>query len=184
MQFGYAESVDFVQGTRPHVVNDRIVHTRRAIPKHLIKKPEAKHVSKLLYIGPPEQRPTSRRGLNEEVSDQDLKQYFLHFGKVVRVKQLKREGKKRGIGLIEFTDNDAVDKAMIVRNHFIKGAEVVASKPIKKENLIDEWKSKNQSTEDEQKIRMNQVKEIELSILKNSSTDTEMGNLELLTHQL
>ena len=72
-----AEAVDAIQSSRPHTLLDREVDTRRAVPRELAGNPESELRSKKLYItglrGP-------KSGLNENISDADLREYFGQFG--------------------------------------------------------------------------------------------------------
>ena len=123
-----------------------MLKTKRATPKHLVRKRDAKVTSRVLFIGPPSR---SKTGLNEDITDEDLEEYFHQFGRVVRVKQLKRNGKKRGFGIIEFTDEDAVDKAVIIRHHLIKEIRLEASKPKLALKVIDRKRPEKEEMSDD-----------------------------------
>ena len=119
--FTAVATADEVQRTRPHTLMDLVVNTKCVVPKEWRGSPEAEMRSKKLYIaglhGP-------KSGLNEDTSDSDLEEYFGKYGKVVGVSQ-KRErgsGKKKGFGYIEFSDEDPVDRAVLVEIYNIKTA--------------------------------------------------------------
>ena len=83
--------------------------------------PEAEMRSKKLYItsihGP-------KLGLNKDTSDSDLEEYFGKYSKVVGVSQEREmgSGNKKGSGYIEFSDEDPVDRAVLVGVQNIKTA--------------------------------------------------------------
>jgi len=145
--FQSAKTVDQIQQSRPHVMKGRKLDTKRQTPKHLVGQPESKVSSTKIHIGPPEIRDRGQTGLSEEISDEDLIEYFGQFGKVVTVQQKRYEnnGKKRGYGYVEFTDEDAVEKAVLVRIHIIKNKEIEAKKCLTKQqmNEINEIKNKS-----------------------------------------
>eukprot|EP00090_Calanus_glacialis_P013056 TRINITY_DN21669_c0_g1_i2.p1 TRINITY_DN21669_c0_g1~~TRINITY_DN21669_c0_g1_i2.p1 ORF type:complete len:1156 (-),score=367.81 TRINITY_DN21669_c0_g1_i2:274-3741(-) len=140
-------SVDEVQQTRPHVMKGRKLETKRATPKHLVGKPESQVSTTKIFIGPPEVRAKGHSGLSEEITDEDLTEYFGQFGNLVKVQQMRWEdsGKKRGYGYVEFTDEDSVDKAVLVRSHFIRGREIEAKKALTRQQMKDIEEVKNNS---------------------------------------
>jgi len=142
-----AASVDAVQQSRPHVVKGRKLETKRATPKQLVGKPESSITSTKIFIGPPEIRSKGHSGLSEEISDEDLTEYFEQFGSLVKVQQMRWEdsGKKRGYGYVEFIDTDSVDKVVLVRTHVIKGREIEAKKALTRQQMKDIEEMKNKS---------------------------------------
>jgi len=143
--FQSATSVDQVQQARPHIMKGRKLETKRATPKHLVGKPESQVSTTKIFIGPPEVRGKGHSGLSEEISDEDLETYFGQFGTIVKVQQMRWDdsGKKRGYGYVEFTEEDAVDKAVLVRNHVIKDREIEAKKSLTKQQMKDIQDIKN-----------------------------------------
>jgi len=145
--FQSAKTVDQVQQSRPHVIKGRKLETKRATPKHLVGKPESQVSTTKIFIGPPEVRSKGHSGLTEEISDEDLTEYFGQFGTLVKVQQMRWEdsGKKRGYGYVEFTDEDAVDKAVLVRTHIIKDREIESKKALTRQQMNDIEEMKNKS---------------------------------------
>jgi len=70
-----------------------------------------------VFIGPPSgQRENSGKqpyGLNDDISDDDLRSFFMHFGTVAEIRQHRWEdsGRKKGFGYIEFQDEENADAA-------------------------------------------------------------------------
>ena len=146
-----AESVDAVQAGRPHTLLGREVDTRRAVPKELQGNPESELRSKKLYVtgmrGP-------KSGLNDDISDADLQEYFGQFGTVLNVSQKlhsaaapqvdpSKIGKKTGFGYIEFDDEDPVDKLVLIGVIHFKGAVLEARRGLSREQQ-EEVKMKQQ----------------------------------------
>ena len=91
--FAMAAQLDECQASRPHKVGDKTLETKRATPRNHSGKPEAQMSVKKIFIG----------GLSDEISDDDLRDYFSQFGIVESVEQMKWNdtGKKRGFGFVE-----------------------------------------------------------------------------------
>ena len=91
--FAMAAQLDECQSNRPHRLGDKSLETKRATPRRDSGKPEAQMSVKKIFIG----------GLSDEISDDDLRDYFSQFGVVDSVEQLKWNdtGKKRGFGFVE-----------------------------------------------------------------------------------
>jgi len=81
-----------------------------------------------IFIGPCQQGGRYHRGLNEDISDRDIMDYFTKFGTVVKVKQLRwRDSNlKRGYGFVEFQDASAANNALKTRKHTIKSSKLEA----------------------------------------------------------
>jgi len=122
--FEKSESVDKCQADRPHELDKKTVDLKRATPKTDSKNPESQVSVKKLYIGK----------LNDEISDDDLKEYFGQFGEIRSVDQLKwnETGKKRGFGFIEFNDTDPVDKIVLLGNHSVNDIKLEVKKALSK----------------------------------------------------
>jgi len=121
------EQVDECQSNRPHTIDGTKVETKRASPRDDQSPGSGQTVSKI-FLG----------GLKDGVSDENLKEYFGEFGKVVQVEQMtdKATGRKRGFGFIEFDDYDPVDKLMIRgSHHMVNGYKIDVKKAISKNDM-------------------------------------------------
>ena len=133
--FTSSSGVDSVQLKRPHQLNGQKLDTKRNLPKTDYGHEDAR-VTKI-YIGAPEDEKGTggNYGLNDETTDEVLTNYFEQFGKVTRVDQLvwRDSGRKRGYGYVEFEDEDAVDKVVLIGIHNISGVKLEACKAIEKQ---------------------------------------------------
>merc|ERR1719283_228343 len=138
LTFKYASGIDAVQRARPHKVDDRLVDTKRSTPKEFAGIPDMEARSKKLYISGARsygEEAVGHSGLTGSITDDDLEKYFSQFGTVTSIDQKvwPDTGKKRGYGYIEFDDEDAVDKIVLLGIHIIGGARMEARKGLSKE---------------------------------------------------
>ncbi|XP_037949476.1 ribonucleoprotein RB97D-like [Teleopsis dalmanni] len=119
--------VDKAQAARPHVIDGKTVDSKRALPRPELGKPENSTSIKKIFVG----------GLKEYHDEQALTEHFSQFGNVISVKVLtdKATGRKRGFAFVEFDDYDAVDKAVLHKNHTIKYVLVDVKKSVYKQEL-------------------------------------------------
>ncbi len=105
--------LDACQSDRPHRVDGVRVDTRRAIPKVEMDNCEGSLVTNRLFVGE----------LKREVEDEDLREYFGRYGRVLKVELIRcrRTGRKRGFGYVQFEDYDIVDKIICSGDHLILG---------------------------------------------------------------
>ncbi|XP_020811261.1 ribonucleoprotein RB97D [Drosophila serrata] len=114
--------VDKAQENRPHVIDGKTVEAKRALPRPERESRETNISVKKLFVG----------GLKDNHDEECLREYFVQFGRVVSVKLLtdKTTGKRRGFAFVEFDDYDAVDKAILQKQHSIKYVHVDVKKSI------------------------------------------------------
>lgn len=122
----YSQStmLDEAQANRPHVIDGRTVEPKRAIPRNA--SDNSGSVKKLFVAG-----------LKDEVTEDEMREYFSQFGTVVNVVLVteKETGKKRGFGFVEYDDYDPVDKACIINSHMLSGKKVDVKKAIGKTEM-------------------------------------------------
>ncbi|XP_017082893.1 ribonucleoprotein RB97D isoform X2 [Drosophila eugracilis] len=114
--------VDRAQENRPHIIDGKTVEAKRALPRPERESRETNISVKKLFVG----------GLKDNHDEDCLREYFVQFGNVISVKLLtdKTTGKRRGFAFIEFDDYDAVDKAILQKQHSIKYVHVDVKKSI------------------------------------------------------
>ena len=172
-------SVDLVQQTRPHVMDERMLVTERARPRHLLGSTKSKVTTTKLFIGPPRKIEKVHCGLSENISDRDLAQHFSKFGRIVKTHQFRwrDSGKKKGCGIIEFTDSDSVDKAVLIQKHFVKGIELEAKKALTKSQMNECERLENERDNfDEQDL----LQDIEMFI-KSKEKDSADDDIDVET---
>jgi len=139
MTFKHASGIDAVQRARPHKVDDRLVDTKRSTPKEFAGIPDMDCRSKKLYVcgarSYGQEATGGHSGLTDDVTDNDLETYFNQYGTCTSIDQKvwPDSGKKRGYGYIEFDDEDAVDKIVLVGIHIIGNCRLEARKGLSKE---------------------------------------------------
>ncbi|XP_065569965.1 heterogeneous nuclear ribonucleoprotein A1, A2/B1 homolog [Artemia franciscana] len=106
--------VDAAQDDRPHKIDGREVEAKRIDPRKLIDKPEAGDTVKKVFIG----------GLNKDVEDKDLRDYFEKYGTITDAAVGKTDISGIYCGFVEFDDYDPVDKIILEGNHYLKNREV------------------------------------------------------------
>lgn len=115
------------KNARPHIIDGKTVDSKRALPRPESGKGEAGSSVKKIFVG----------GLKENHDENNLTEHFSQFGNVVSVKILtdKNTGRKRGFAFVEFDDYDAVDKAVLHKNHTINFVLVDVKKSMYKQEL-------------------------------------------------
>ena len=122
-----AEEADAAMAARPHVVDGKNVEVKRAVAREDADDPVINAKVKKIFVG----------GLKDDIEDEHLTEYFTQFGEVQKAEVIseKETGKKRGFGFVHFTDDDAADKAALLKFHTINGHRVEVKKALTKQEM-------------------------------------------------
>jgi len=126
------DAVDSAMDARPHVLGGKTIEAHRCAPPEYAKKVESKHSCNDLYLG----------DVKPEVTVEDLKTHFSHYGTVTEVSIPKKDGGDlRGFAVVKFDDYDPVDVCAFRKVHYINKNRLFASKYIDKKTMNDlRWK--------------------------------------------
>jgi len=124
--FDTVESVDAAQAARPHIIDDKQVDSKRAIPKE-DTAPESRVACNKIFVG----------GIRRDIDENQLKDYFSQYGGVTECLLVKDKatGQSRGFGFVTFDDTDTVDKVIVARPHTINDSRADVKKAIPKEEM-------------------------------------------------
>jgi heterogeneous nuclear ribonucleoprotein A1/A3 len=124
--FESVESVDAAQAARPHIIDDKQVDSKRAIPKE-DTAPESRVACNKIFVG----------GIRRDINEDQLKEYFSQYGGVTECLLVKDKatGLSRGFGFVTFDDTDTVDKVIVARPHTILDSKADVKKAIPKEEM-------------------------------------------------
>ncbi|XP_034037894.1 heterogeneous nuclear ribonucleoprotein A0-like [Thalassophryne amazonica] len=122
------DEADACVAAKPHIIDGNMVEVKRAVAREDANKPEALAKVKKVFVG----------GLKDDIEEEHLKQHFGQFGQIEKAEVIseKNTGKKRGFGFIHFCDNDAADKAVVVKFHTVNGHKVEVKKALTKQELM------------------------------------------------
>ena len=104
LTFEEPAAVDKVMTTRPHMIDDRDVEPKRAIPreKQTGRTGGMAGQIKKVFVG----------GIKDSIDEDELRSHFSYYGTVESIELVRdRETqRKRGFAFVGFTDCDTVDK--------------------------------------------------------------------------
>lgn len=122
------DSLNEAQANRPHVIDNKEVESKRATPREDANRPEARMSIKKVFVG----------GLKEEVTEDQLRDYFSGYGNVTTVDCIvnKETGRKRGFAFVTFDDYDPVDKICLEKDHQISGKRCDVRKALDKKDMM------------------------------------------------
>ncbi|KAK0407305.1 hypothetical protein QR680_019127 [Steinernema hermaphroditum] len=140
VSYSKQSEVDLAMTNRPHVIDNKTVDPKRAVPREQSQRSEANISSKRLYVS----------GVREEHTEEMFVNHFSKYGTVLKAEIImdKNTGKPRGFAFITFDDYDAVDKCVLHKSHMISNYRCDVKKALSKEEM-----SKAQQSERERMDR-------------------------------
>merc|ERR1711928_38005 len=109
--FEDASPIEAVQSKRPHIVDDKTIDTKRAMPREQLDKGSASE--KKCFIG----------GLPKDVTEDSLKEYCETFGATESI-YINRKGDKSDYAFVTFVDHDHCDKIILAQDHLFNGQPI------------------------------------------------------------
>lgn len=133
-----SDMVDTAQANRPHIIDERTVETKRAMPRDEANSAESHMTVKKLFVG----------ALKKEVLADDLRDYFGQFGNIVECEVItwRETGESRGFGFVTFDDYDPVDKVLLHKPHYLDNKRCEVKKALSKEEARSLKAKENMST--------------------------------------
>uniref|UniRef100_A0A5S6QRM3 RRM domain-containing protein n=1 Tax=Trichuris muris TaxID=70415 RepID=A0A5S6QRM3_TRIMR len=118
--FSSAEMVNTAMRSRPHRIDGKTVHPKRALPKEVLESPAGPIATTKIFV----------RGVTYNHDTEVLERYFSQFGDVTEVIIMvdSGSGKRRGFANVTFDDYDAVDQVAIQKFHAIAGTNCAVYK--------------------------------------------------------
>ncbi|CAI4232001.1 unnamed protein product [Auanema sp. JU1783] len=140
--FAAKSMVDAAMSARPHVIDNKTVDPKRAVPKDDKNRNESNISTKRLYVS----------GVREDHTEDMFKEYFTKFGNVEKAEIIldKVTSKPRGFGFVTFNDYDPVDQCVLQRSHMINGFRCDVKKGLSKEEMN---KAQNQRDRSDRMVR-------------------------------
>jgi len=129
--YRHGDALEKAMSHRPHVIDEKRVDPKRAIPKEMGKdsgKMDAYMSVRKIFVGGIRDKP---------ITEDDLRAYFSQYGDIKDcvIMTDKTTQKSRGFAFVVFDDYDSVDKIVIQRFHIINGVNVEVKKAIPKEDV-------------------------------------------------
>jgi len=135
--FDAAEPLDAVQNARPHTVLNKVVDTRRAMPRDQVLQKEDNNkdssAAKKVFVG----------GINKDTTDDQFRDYCSAYGPVESI-FVQRKG-ERHYGFCTFEDFDSADKMILHKEHQLNGSTLQVKKAMPKSKLNASNNSMNNS---------------------------------------
>uniref|UniRef100_A0AC34GVJ2 RRM domain-containing protein n=1 Tax=Panagrolaimus sp. ES5 TaxID=591445 RepID=A0AC34GVJ2_9BILA len=125
--FTSMDEIDKAMNARPHVIHDKTIDPKRAVPREASQKNEANMSTKRLYVS----------GVRDDHTEKDFEDYFSKYGGIEKVEIIKDKstGKYRGFAFISFDDYDPVDKCCLERQHMILNHRCDVKKALSREEI-------------------------------------------------
>uniref|UniRef100_A0A914XJV9 Peroxisomal multifunctional enzyme type 2 n=1 Tax=Plectus sambesii TaxID=2011161 RepID=A0A914XJV9_9BILA len=120
--FAEPEHADRAIAAKPHVIDNRTIDAKRAIPREVsASNPEMKVQTTRLFVP----------GVRDEHTEENLQAYFEKYGKVKSV-VIRRD---KLCAFVDFEDADPVTKCALERAHYIEGHRCDVKKALSRDEL-------------------------------------------------
>ncbi|XP_070137998.1 ribonucleoprotein RB97D isoform X1 [Drosophila bipectinata] len=128
------KSVENVQRAQPHIIDNKTVETKRALPRQDFVKIGGGATNIAAGMGGVKSNKIFLGGLKDCHDENSIREYFSQFGGVASVKLLldKDTGRKRGFGFLEFEDFASAERALVQGKHTINMTTVEVKKSTQK----------------------------------------------------
>ncbi|GAU88915.1 hypothetical protein RvY_01529 [Ramazzottius varieornatus] len=112
--------VDVAQKNRPHILHNQELKTRRVVPRQQAFEDGTLSDAIQIFV----------RGVQDQMTEQDVGEYFSCYGEVARVDipHEKTTGRRLNYAFVTFKDHDVVDKIVLTGEHYLKSARLLVKK--------------------------------------------------------
>lgn len=122
--FKESVTLDEIQASRPHIINNQCVETRRAMPYY--KNPGELRNVKMVYTG----------RVRRDTTEEDIRNAFSKYGDVEKIEWvINNSGKYTGFLFLTFKDIDSVDKCVLQNRILVNNTRVVVSRAVPKSEV-------------------------------------------------
>ena len=119
--FKESVTLDEVQASRPHIIDNQCVETRRAMPYY--KNPGELRNVKMVYSG----------RVRKDTTEEDIRRAFSKYGEIEKIEWvINNSGKYTGFLFLTFKDIDSVDKCVLQSRVLVNNTRVVVSRAVPK----------------------------------------------------
>jgi len=125
--FSSKSEIDNAMNNRPHVIDEKVVDAKRAVPRDNSTPGTPSISTPRLFVS----------GVQPSHTEDHFKNYFSTFGNVTKVEIVldKSTSQPRGFCFVIFDDFDPVDKCVLIKSHTINGFRCNVKKGLSRDEL-------------------------------------------------